>query len=65
MLILLNAFQIRASDGDLEKERGAVLEEWRQGKNSGGRSMKAHMKVLMEGSKVTYVHQSLEYKSRT
>lgn len=43
--------EIRASDEDLEKERGAVLEEWRQGKNSGGRSMKAHMKVLMEGSK--------------
>lgn len=56
MLMLSNEFQIRASDEDLEKERGAVLEEWRKGKNSGGRSLKAHMKVLFEGSKVTYAH---------
>lgn len=45
--------QIRASEEDLEKERGAVLEEWRNEKNSAGRLRTSHWKLLMEGSKVT------------
>ncbi|KAG0559726.1 hypothetical protein KC19_10G125800 [Ceratodon purpureus] len=43
--------EIRASDEDLEKERGAVLEEWRLANNFRGRENKANWKFLMEGSK--------------
>lgn len=45
------AAHIRASDEDLAKERGAVLEEWRERKNAKGRMMEAHWKLLLEGSR--------------
>eukprot|EP00899_Mesostigma_viride_P018829 jgi/Mesvir1/26948/Mv20668-RA.1 len=43
--------EIRISDSDLEKERGAVLDEWRQGRDSRGRAAEAYWKLAMGGSK--------------
>ena len=43
----------RCADGDLAKERGAVLEEWRSGRDSVGRTHEAHWKILLENTKVT------------
>eukprot|EP00898_Chlorokybus_atmophyticus_P001425 jgi/Chlat1/2283/Chrsp17S02583 len=43
--------KVRASDSDLEKERGAVLEEWRAGRDSRGRLAEAHWKLSMDGSR--------------
>lgn len=43
--------EIRASADDLEKERGAVLEEYRGGRNAAGRMQDAHWVLMMEGSK--------------
>ncbi|CAL5222596.1 g4987 [Coccomyxa viridis] len=45
------AHAIRCADGDLAKERGAVLEEWRSGRDSVGRTHEAHWKTLLEGTK--------------
>ncbi len=42
----------RCADGDLAKERGAVMEEWRSGRDSVGRTHEAHWKILLEGTKV-------------
>ncbi|XP_074359577.1 zinc protease PQQL-like [Apium graveolens] len=43
--------QIRVSSDDLEKERGAVLEEYRGTRNANGRMHEAHWALMMEGSK--------------
>eukprot|EP00249_Psilotum_nudum_P022861 c28663_g1_i1 orf=451-3468(-) len=43
--------EIRASEEDLEKERGAVLEEYRGGRNAMGRMQEAHWILLMKDSK--------------
>lgn len=37
---------------DLEKERGAVMEEYRVNRNASGRMQDAHWILVMEGSKV-------------
>jgi hypothetical protein len=47
-----NYLQIRASAEDLEKERGAVLEELRGGRNAMGRIQEAHWMLMMKGSQV-------------
>lgn len=46
--------QIRVSADDLEKERGAVMEEYRGGRNAAGRMQDAHWVLMMEGSKVIF-----------
>lgn len=46
--------QVRASADDLEKERGAVMEEYRGGRNASGRMQDAHWVLMMEGSKVIF-----------
>nr|XP_017222853.1 PREDICTED: zinc protease PQQL-like isoform X1 [Daucus carota subsp. sativus] len=43
--------EIRVSSDDLEKERGAVLEEYRGTRNANGRMQDAHWTIMMEGSK--------------
>ncbi|XP_078431997.1 insulinase (Peptidase family M16) protein [Wolffia australiana] len=43
--------EVRASVSDLEKERGAVLEEYRGGRNALGRMQDAHWALLFQGSK--------------
>ncbi|XP_039071636.1 zinc protease PQQL-like isoform X2 [Hibiscus syriacus] len=43
--------EIRASKDDLEKERGAVMEEYRGNRNASGRMQEAHWALMMEGSK--------------
>lgn len=43
--------EIRVSEEDLEKERGAVLEEYRGGRNAMGRMQEAHWVLMMKGSK--------------
>ncbi|KAL8115270.1 hypothetical protein AgCh_021928 [Apium graveolens] len=43
--------EIRVSSDDLEKERGAVLEEYRGTRNANGRMQEAHWALMMEGSK--------------
>ncbi|KAI3421693.1 uncharacterized protein J3R85_011884 [Psidium guajava] len=43
--------EVRVSKDDLEKERGAVLEEYRINRNATGRMQDAHWLLLMEGSK--------------
>lgn len=45
--------QVRVSADDLEKERGAVLEEYRGSRNANGRMQDAHWVLMMEGSKVS------------
>ncbi|BDA41495.1 probable zinc protease PqqL [Coccomyxa sp. Obi] len=45
------ATSIRCSPEDLAKERGAVLEEWRMGKDSAGRAQEAHWELILQGSK--------------
>ena len=44
--------QVRVSTDDLEKERGAVMEEYRGNRNANGRMQDAHWILMMEGSKV-------------
>lgn len=44
--------QVRVSTDDLEKERGAVMEEYRGNRNVNGRMQDAHWVLMMEGSKV-------------
>ncbi|PWA80900.1 insulinase (Peptidase family M16) protein [Artemisia annua] len=43
--------EVRASAEDLEKERGAVMEEYRANRNANGRMQDAHWLLMMEGSK--------------
>ncbi|CAN1159942.1 Zinc protease PQQL-like [Linum perenne] len=43
--------EIRVSKEDLEKERGAVMEEYRGSRNASGRMQDAHWMLMMEGSK--------------
>ncbi|XP_057536975.1 zinc protease PQQL-like isoform X1 [Amaranthus tricolor] len=43
--------EIRISPEDLEKERGAVLEEYRQGRDASGRLSEATFASVMQGSK--------------
>ncbi|PKA56306.1 Ubiquinol-cytochrome-c reductase complex core protein I, mitochondrial [Apostasia shenzhenica] len=43
--------EVRVSSVDLEKERGAVLEEYRGGRNAAGRMQDAHWVLMFEGSK--------------
>ena len=42
----------RCSTADLDNERGAVMEEWRSGKDSRGRVAEAQWKMVMQGTKV-------------
>lgn len=44
--------QVRVSKDDLEKERGAVMEEYRGNRNAAGRMQDAHWVLMMEGSRV-------------
>lgn len=44
------ASHIRCSPEDLAKERGAVMEEWRMGRNSRGRAQEAQWKLMLQGS---------------
>lgn len=41
----------RCAEGDLAKERGAVLEEWRMSRDAVGRAQEAHWRLIMQGSK--------------
>ncbi|XP_050218354.1 zinc protease PQQL-like [Mercurialis annua] len=43
--------EVRVSKEDLEKERGAVMEEYRGNRNAGGRMQDAHWTLMMQGSK--------------
>lgn len=43
--------EIRVSKEDLEKERGAVMEEYRGNRNATGRMQDSHWQLMMEGSK--------------
>ncbi|GBG85044.1 hypothetical protein CBR_g39508 [Chara braunii] len=43
--------EIRITDDDLDKERGAVLEEWRERRNAFGRMQEAHWNLVMQGMK--------------
>ncbi|KAG5559244.1 hypothetical protein RHGRI_008965 [Rhododendron griersonianum] len=43
--------EVRVSMADLEKERGAVMEEYRGNRNANGRMQDAHWVLMMEGSK--------------
>ncbi|XP_059634863.1 zinc protease PQQL-like [Cornus florida] len=43
--------EVRVSIDDLEKERGAVMEEYRGNRNANGRMQDAHWVLMMEGSK--------------
>ncbi|KAB1209292.1 putative zinc protease PqqL [Morella rubra] len=43
--------EVRVSKDDLEKERGAVLEEYRVNRNAAGRMQDAHWGLMMEGSR--------------
>lgn len=54
------ADQISFHGEEIEKERGVVLEEWRQGLGAGARIRDAHLPVLLYGSR--YVHR-LDRKS--
>ncbi|MEW5319769.1 MAG: hypothetical protein WDW38_010898 [Sanguina aurantia] len=45
------AFHIRCAEGDLAKERGAVLEEARMSRDAAGRMQEAHWKLIFKGSK--------------
>ena len=42
----------RCGQEDLDRERGAVLEEWRSGRGASGRAAEAHWKLLMKDNKV-------------
>ena len=51
-LAILSEFAraVRISDEDVDAERGAVLEEWRMGRDARGRAAEAYWKELMAGS---------------
>lgn len=53
--VIFSYIQIRVSLNDLEKERGAVMEEYRGNRNANGRMQDAHWMLMMEGSKVFLV----------
>ena len=42
----------RCATADLDNERGAVMEEWRSGKDSRGRVAEAQWKMVMHGTQV-------------
>ena len=44
------ATKVRVSDDDVEKERGAVMEEMRMGRDARGRASEAYWKILTKGS---------------
>lgn len=44
------ACHIRCAPEDLAKERGAVLEEWRMGRDSRGRAQEAQWKLMLQGT---------------
>lgn len=50
--VIIYSMQVRVSKDDLDKERGAVLEEYRGSRNASGRMQDAHWALMMEGSKV-------------
>ncbi|GAA0155968.1 metalloprotease [Lithospermum erythrorhizon] len=52
-LLVLAEFstEVRVSGDDLEKERGAVMEEYRGTRNANGRMQDAHWNLMMEGSR--------------
>lgn len=58
MIILM---QIRVSKDDLEKERGAVMEEYRGNRNATGRMQDAYWVLMTEGSKVLQWKYFLSY----
>ncbi|EXB38800.1 putative zinc protease pqqL [Morus notabilis] len=43
--------EVRISKEDLDKERGPVMEEYREGRNATGRTVDANWVLMMEGSK--------------
>lgn len=45
-------YKVRVSKEDLDKERGAVMEEYRGTRNASGRMQDANWALMMEGSKV-------------
>lgn len=47
--------KIRVAQDDLEKEKGAVMEEYRGNRNATGRMQDAHWALMMEGSKVVFL----------
>ena len=49
--------KIRVAEEDVEKERGAVLEEWRERRNAAGRMQEAYWQLLMKGSKASCTWQ--------
>jgi hypothetical protein len=51
-MLVNGAEKIRISAEDLDKERGAVLEEYRGGRNATGRMQDSHWTLLFQGSKV-------------
>ncbi|KAI7988212.1 Zinc protease PQQL-like [Camellia lanceoleosa] len=51
MISPFNVEGVRVSTDDLEKERGAVMEEYRGNRNANGRMQDAHWVLMMEGSK--------------
>ena len=42
------AVKVRCAPEDVEKERGAVMEEWRMGNDQSGRTAQAHWKTVLE-----------------
>ena len=52
---------MRVSTDDLEKERGAVLEEYRGNRNATGRMQDAHWVLMMEGSQVSFSDHQFIY----
>ena len=44
------ATRIRVAPQDVEAERGAILEEWRGGRDAQGRAAEAHWRLLHQGS---------------
>lgn len=55
--IIISAIQVRVSKDDLDKERGAVMEEYRGNRNASGRIQDAQWILMMEGSKVLLLIQ--------
>ncbi|KAL2930027.1 Zinc protease PQQL-like [Bienertia sinuspersici] len=57
--------EIRVSAEDLEKERGAVMEEYRGSRNANGRMQDSHWALMMAGSKsvVELIRMHFEQKS--
>eukprot|EP00850_Spirogloea_muscicola_P005254 SM000023S07710 [mRNA] locus=s23:983129:990756:- [translate_table: standard] len=49
--IVVHRSRVRAAEEDLEKERGAVLEEWRDRRNAAGRMQEAHWMLMLKGTR--------------